>query len=184
MKTKSELRRHYLSVLSDLDHRTSIEERELYFNISLSQFFESRQGIWAAFQPLRTEPFILKALSSIKNVQFCFPKIQGETLEFVMSSQFQRNQLGFLEPVGGHSVGLLDIQGVLVPGLAFDRQGTRLGRGRAFYDKTLGRFKLIKAAVCYELQLHNENLPAEDHDVPMDFIITEKEIISARKERN
>ncbi len=184
MKTKSQLRGHYKSMLIDLDHRTSVEERELLFVDTLKLFFKNQRGLWAAFQPMKTEPLLLKALQSISHIQFCFPRIAGNVLEFVKAEKFQISALGFLEPVGGKVFRLQDLQGLLIPGLAFDRNGHRLGRGKAFYDKTLIGCQAIKAAVCYHQQLHQENLPAEDHDVRMDFVITEKEIIPASQERN
>ena len=60
---------------------------------------------------------------------------------------------------------------VLVPGLAFDRAGNRLGRGRGFYDRLLVETSGIKCGVSYDFQLL-EKIPAEPHDAKVNFILT------------
>jgi len=62
---------------------------------------------------------------------------------------------------------------ILVPGLAFDAQGRRLGRGGGFYDMLLGQSEIraTKLAAAFDLQIV-ENLPVADHDQPVDMIVT------------
>jgi 5-formyltetrahydrofolate cyclo-ligase len=66
----------------------------------------------------------------------------------------------------------------LIPGLAFDTSGRRLGRGRGYYDRLLGDrgFRAIKAGLCPEDRLLTE-IPIEPHDVLMDLIITGQRVI-------
>ena len=67
---------------------------------------------------------------------------------------------------------------IVLPGIAFDKKGQRVGYGKGFYDKCLhhleGQGKLV--AVCYDFQLV-EKIAGEPHDVKVDMIITEKRII-------
>jgi 5-formyltetrahydrofolate cyclo-ligase len=60
---------------------------------------------------------------------------------------------------------------VLVPGVAFDWHGHRLGRGKGFYDRILSAASGLKCGVAYDLQLV-ENIPVEPHDAPVNFIAT------------
>ena len=60
---------------------------------------------------------------------------------------------------------------ILVPGMAFDLDGHRLGRGRGFYDRILAEMSGIKCGVAYDFQLL-EKIPAEPHDAVVDFILT------------
>ena len=60
---------------------------------------------------------------------------------------------------------------VLIPGVAFDRHGHRLGRGRGFYDRLLKEISGIKCGIGYNHQLL-ENIPTEPHDAVMDFVVT------------
>jgi len=64
---------------------------------------------------------------------------------------------------------------LVIPGVAFDRRGGRLGHGHGYFDKLLSRVRAdaIKTAVCFECQLFDA-IPTLPHDVPMDWIVTEK----------
>lgn len=68
---------------------------------------------------------------------------------------------------------------VLVPGLAFDASGNRLGRGRGFYDRILATASGIKCGVAYDFQLL-EKIPVEPHDAKVDFIVTPKRCVKVK----
>ena len=70
---------------------------------------------------------------------------------------------------------------IIVPGVAFDIRGYRLGLGGGYYDRFLKKTSAKKIALAFDFQL-TENLPIEPHDMPVDFIITEKNFIEVRKE--
>ena len=66
---------------------------------------------------------------------------------------------------------------IFIPGLAFGRDMNRIGYGGGYYDTFLEKYTdITKAALCYDFQLF-KTLPCEEHDVKMDLIITEKEIV-------
>lgn len=69
---------------------------------------------------------------------------------------------------------------VLVPGLAFDESGRRLGRGAGYYDRFLAALSVAPIGVAFELQLVPE-VPAAAHDVPMSAIVTERRVIRVQK---
>jgi 5-formyltetrahydrofolate cyclo-ligase len=69
---------------------------------------------------------------------------------------------------------------VLVPGVAFDLQGNRLGRGQGFYDRLLKNTSGIKCGVGYDFQLL-EKIPAEPHDAKVNFILTPARCVKAGK---
>jgi 5-formyltetrahydrofolate cyclo-ligase len=64
----------------------------------------------------------------------------------------------------------------LVPGLAFDKTGNRLGRGLGFFDRLLRETTGARIALAYDFQVLNE-VPADAHDVRVDFIVTEKRVV-------
>lgn len=69
---------------------------------------------------------------------------------------------------------------VVVPGLAFDRSGQRIGSGAGFYDKWLAGWPLVpRVGVLFEVQLFGL-LPAEDHDEPVQWLVTESRAIRCR----
>jgi 5-formyltetrahydrofolate cyclo-ligase len=72
---------------------------------------------------------------------------------------------------------------IIIPGVAFDEKGNRLGRGRGYYDQFLSENKIvskIKIALAFEEQVIDK-IPSELHDIKMDFIITENKIIECNQ---
>tara|TARA_B100000959_G_scaffold228369_1_gene243652 strand:- start:679 stop:1278 length:600 start_codon:yes stop_codon:yes gene_type:complete len=72
---------------------------------------------------------------------------------------------------------------IVVPGLAFDKRGGRIGSGKGFYDKFLASVPSCKSviALAFEYQIVDE-ITLSSHDIPMDKIITENRIISCRED--
>ena len=60
---------------------------------------------------------------------------------------------------------------VIVPGIAFDKQNNRMGRGKAFYDGILNKLSGVKVGVCFRFQIV-ENVPTDEHDIKMNYVIT------------
>ncbi len=70
-----------------------------------------------------------------------------------------------------------DLSAVIVPGVAFDKYGNRLGYGAGYYDKFLTKNKyLLKIAICYAVQIYEGELPFSEHDIKMNYIITENNV--------
>lgn len=69
-----------------------------------------------------------------------------------------------------------EIDLAIIPGIAFDRKGHRIGYGKAYYDRLNKHLKCPKISLAYSFQIV-DNIPAQKHDIPVDVIITEKEII-------
>jgi 5-formyltetrahydrofolate cyclo-ligase len=81
-----------------------------------------------------------------------------------------RGPYGILEPTGECRDNIPPPDLIIVPGLAFDRQGNRLGRGKGFYDRFLSQQKGYKIGVCFNFQIF-PSLPVEAHDVAVDEVI-------------
>lgn len=77
-----------------------------------------------------------------------------------------------------------ELDAVMVPGVAFDSAGRRLGNGAGYYDRLLSKVRpeAVLAAVCYESQLLSE-VVTDAHDVDMDFVITEDAVYGGRGRR-
>ncbi|MGB4579562.1 MAG: 5-formyltetrahydrofolate cyclo-ligase, partial [Methanoculleus sp.] len=70
-----------------------------------------------------------------------------------------------------------DVQVVIIPMLAFDIEGNRLGYGAGYYDRFLSRYPHVtKIGAAFSCQ-QTENIPTDDNDVKMDYIVTEKGVI-------
>ena len=102
-----------------------------------------------------------------------YPGIRGDQAVFLESVGREPRQCGDRADRGSRP--RLDL--IIVPAVAFDRRGNRLGRGKGFYDRLLQKAKCPKIGIAYHFQLLDE-IPAEPHDIPMDKIITEQGILS------
>ena len=90
-------------------------------------------------------------------------------------------KFGVREPAAGCAEIPLDrFDLVLVPGMAFDLNGNRLGRGRGFYDRLLQSASGVKCGVCHDIQLL-ENILTEPHDARVDIILTPEKCVNARR---
>ena len=96
-------------------------------------------------------------------------------------SSLKRGHYNILEPDTSLCRRVQVYEGVcIVPGLAFDRGGRRLGFGKGYYDRFLEKGSFITAGLCYECCVFDE-IPHEDHDAVMDYLITEKGIIKQKE---
>lgn len=110
--------------------------------------------------------------------RFFLPRVNGVNLE-ILPYEETRLELGSFqieEPIGNDTADVDDIELMVIPAVAFDRKGNRLGRGKGFYDRLLANSKATKIGVGYEFQLL-DSIPVEPHDVTMDMVITQKTII-------
>jgi len=86
--------------------------------------------------------------------------------------EMRPGRFGVPEPAAGCPVILLNqLDLVLVPGVAFDLLGGRLGRGKGFYDRLLAQVRGHKCGVAYDLQIVS-SVPVEPHDIRVDSILT------------
>ena len=102
------------------------------------------------------------------------PKVYGEEMRFIYLtdlSKVAKGYSGIPEPVGDGPVADDPRALVLMPGLAFDRKGHRIGYGGGFYDKFLAREpEHPTIALCYDFQLLPE-LETEEFDIPVDTVL-------------
>lgn len=96
--------------------------------------------------------------------------------EITSFSQMEKTTFNMMEPKTENKIFLGNPDIILIPGVGFDTSLNRIGYGGGFYDKFLSKVKSHKIALAFECQII-PNLPAEDHDIKMDMIITEKRII-------
>jgi 5-formyltetrahydrofolate cyclo-ligase len=107
--------------------------------------------------------------------QLLLPVVVGEELElrlFQNKNELKIGSFGIAEPTGPLFTDYAKIDFVAVPGMAFDRNGHRLGRGKGYYDRLLPKLtNAYKAGICFPYQVVDE-VPVEPTDITMDGIIT------------
>jgi 5-formyltetrahydrofolate cyclo-ligase len=132
------------------------------------------------YAPLPDEPDISPLVSDPASAgkRFLYPRVVGDTLELYERTPFSlwiTGPYGLSEPdpESWIAVGPDAPDCALVPGLAFDARGYRLGRGKGYYDRLLGSplFRGIRIGVAWRRQII-DRVPAEEHDIPMDWLLT------------
>mgnify|MGYP004447358323 CR=1 FL=1 len=101
------------------------------------------------------------------------PKVDGDDLLIIKytGTNLVPGAFNILEPCGESvSPDIIDV--IVVPGVAFDRMGNRMGRGRGFYDRLLAATHATKIGVAFSCQIV-ESVPTDAHDIAMDFVVTD-----------
>lgn len=114
-------------------------------------------------------------------VPLCREKGEMEAKRIESLSELAVGKYGILEPhEDAEAVQPSELSLIVVPGLAFGRDFSRLGRGAGYYDRFLGKaVAATKIALCREVNLY-ETVPCEEHDRRVDIIVTEERIIKER----
>lgn len=124
---------------------------------------------------LQTRSFIGKWAS---RKHFYLPRVNGVNLDILPYDE-QRLALGSFhieEPTGNDTASIDDIELIVVPAVAYDRRGNRVGRGKGYYDRLLATTRATKVGVGYGFQMVDDEIPAEPHDVRVDIVITDEGI--------
>ncbi len=134
----------------------------------------------AIHNEVSTDEIVEQALDSDKAL--VFPRVSGEDLEFVViesPAELVSGAFGVKEPKGCNLVPVEKIDLVVVPGVAFDQRGHRLGYGRGYYDRALAKCqsRCVKVGFAYDSQLV-EKLPATDYDETLSVLITESQTLN------
>ncbi len=175
-------------IIKNITHFMSSISDDSYFSD-----FEARK--WGVYRSLGNEPNL--EMLWVKNnpkVNWCFPRVKDKiSMGFisVKTPSHKKNWVqgpfkGLLEPSSTANdcdevSDINHLKGCFIPALAFDKKGFRLGRGKGYYDRALENFIGIKVGVIYSIQLLNEDLPSEGHDICVDYILTEQQLIPIQK---
>ena len=171
-----------------------VKRKKYYFSIDSNFFkplidlikkkkFKKKPKISLYF-PTLNETNVLKILDNdyFKNFIFLLPVIERENnmnfYSWKKNDILSINKYGILEPIKTKRI-IPDI--ILVPLLAFDKNKNRLGYGKGFYDKFLNKYvkthqSILSVGIAFSFQKHH-NLPNNNKDFKLDFVITEKGIV-------
>ena len=123
-------------------------------------------------QEVRTVPMLEQALKDGKRV--AVPKCYGDEMRFIFMDDLSKVEKGYAnipEPIADEPVADDETALVLMPGLAFDKEGHRIGYGGGFYDRFLeDEPNHPTLALCYDFQLL-PHLDTESHDIPVDCVL-------------
>ena len=145
---------------------------ELFRRSDLYQQAQTIYGYLPYNQEVRTVPMLQQAILDGKRV--AVPKVYGDEMRFIYMddlSQVAEGYAGIPEPIADGPVADDPTALVLMPGLAFDREGRRIGYGGGFYDRFLSEeSRHPTVALCYEFQMV-EQVPTEEFDKRVDCVL-------------
>lgn len=113
---------------------------------------------------------------------FFLPRVNGVNLDILPydRSSLRLGAFQIEEPQGDDTINVDEIEMIIVPGVAYDKTGNRVGRGKGYYDRLLSATKALKVGMAYDFQIVDE-IDAEPHDVKVDIVITDKNIYKSRR---
>lgn len=164
------LKQHY--TIEDLQHFSTL----LWNKIEEASFFREASVIllyWSLPDEVSTHDFIRKwsktktiILPSISGADLILKQYQGE--ENLIAGE----GLGIPEPQGEVYPFSGNIDLIFAPGMAFDRNKNRLGRGKGYYDRLLEHYRCTKVGVCFHFQLFDK-IPVDLYDQKMNFVVSD-----------
>lgn len=187
-KEKASLRKTALERRKEI----SKEQKALWDKTICEHFFESfdltdvKRALCYNSLPLEVDTSKIAKRLLEKGVKLYFPKTDEngnmEFYEVCEDTRFVEGFKGVREPDGKTEKFSGDDGLCIVPGLCFEKNGKRLGYGAGFYDRFLSCKKLKKIALAYDCFTETE-VPCSQNDVRMDYIITERGVITCAESR-
>ena len=179
MGSKKEIREEIKRIKKSLTSR-ELKEKSIRIvnNIEALDSFRSAKTV-LMFYPLPDEPDLTPLIQGyLETKRIILPGVDGDNIilrQFSGSSQMHIGAFGIKEPDNKVLVDTNSIDLVIVPGVAFDKKGNRIGRGKGYYDKLLSdkHFKAIMKIGCaFGFQII-DSVPMECHDIKIDGVVCE-----------
>lgn len=175
MEGKRDVRQQMLEKRDGLDAREiAVRSKRIQDFLLNSKEFGSAKVVGAYYSfgsEVKTDLIIQKAKALGKKV--ALPSVEGERLAFYELSSGKylvKGRFGIIEPLPYGPVDKIDL--LVVPGIAFDKKGYRLGYGKGYYDKFLAKKEVFSVGLAYSFQLI-DSLPSGEYDKRMHAIATE-----------
>jgi 5-formyltetrahydrofolate cyclo-ligase len=186
---KAQLRHELKSRLVELtDKQRSDQSKIACQNLINTEQFQQAAVIMVFLSlphEVDTTPIILHAWQQEKAV--AVPKVSWQQRHMIpveitsLETGLSTGEGGLQNPVTGVPTPIEDIDIVITPGMAFDKNGNRLGRGGAYYDRFFGskQLKAVKFGFAFSQQIV-DSVPVHEHDMAVDFLVTDKGVIQCK----
>ena len=172
MCSKEEIRKSIRQKKKLLSSEDKLQASELVFKqlFQLEQWKKANRVL--SYHSLPDELQTIEYLDKMLSKELFLPKVDGDTLKIVAydKSRLITGAYNILEPDDDNYFPVEDIELIIIPGVAFDKQKNRLGRGKGYYDKLLSNTDAFKIGICYDFQLVDE-ISTDAHDIKMDIVI-------------
>ena len=193
ISNKAELRSRFKSVRNSVtgsERKTKQDKinNNFYEFLNLLNITGGNIFIYKSFASEVETGEIIKNLSDI-GYKILIPKcnVSDETMTATVYNPTKKqtvNEYGITEMKNSdYADDKIDL--IIAPGICFDRFGSRIGFGKGYYDKFINSlaYKPIVVAICFSEQIFDGEIPRDEHDCIMDYIITDKEIIYTKEKK-
>jgi len=174
-----------VQILANRSENLASQTKDLFAKSLLEHAIKQNLVIIGCYLSFGSEPatdsFI--ELAKAEGVEVACPRIasDGQMVMAILESETRPSELGFREPTG-KVVGPRDLDMIIVPALAIDYKGQRLGRGAGYFDRYLEQYKGPAVGLVYDAEFLPE-VPSQTHDAPVSHVVTQSRIISIPFER-
>ena len=180
---KNKIRQEILKKRNNLSTEEVEKKSDLIIQ-NLEKFIKNAKNIMI-FMDMKNEVRITKLMKLYPEKSFFIPKITDSKNREMKINKYEGNELvlqkfGYYESSSSdfYNENILDI--VIVPAVVFDLEKNRIGFGGGYYDTFLKKIrrenkKVLFIGICYDFQII-EKVPAEEHDVVLDFVVSESRI--------
>ncbi len=183
---KDDMRKHYKSIRAGMSGGDRAIKSRIVAQLFLSSDIYQKAKVFMLYMPLSNETdtrdIIKSALADGKKVVLpVTDRKSGIITPVYIDSKtvYVKGSLSISEPESGEVADVEEIDVFVVPGIAFDRKGGRIGFGKGCYDRLLKDAHGIKIGYCYDFQVCDE-VCKDTNDVCMDCLLTEKGMIKCR----
>ena len=180
---KNKIRQEILKTRNNLSTEEVEKKSDLIIQ-NLEKFIKNAENIMI-FMDMKNEVRITKLMELYPEKSFFIPKITDSKNREMKINRYNENELvlhkfGYYESSSSdfYTENILNI--VIVPAVVFDLEKNRIGFGGGYYDTFLKKIreenkKILFIGICYDFQII-EKVPAEEHDVVLDFVVSESRI--------
>ncbi|MDU6743621.1 5-formyltetrahydrofolate cyclo-ligase [Peptoniphilus harei] len=174
---KKELRKKYTKVRAEVEDKEG-KDKLIRKNLRELEIYKKAKSVFV-FISYKSEVDTRRIIEDIlaDGKKLLVPLVKGSEMiavEVKGIDDLEPNKMGILEPKSGQEV--TDVDLTITPGLAFDKNGYRLGYGGGYYDKFFAKVDTIRMGIGYSDQ-YVESLVHEDYDKALEYLLTEEGLI-------
>lgn len=167
-------------LLKDDINEKSVKATKIFLESNIYKTANTIMLYYPLGNEMDTSYIFKSAIDDGKTVAFPITDIKTNELTAIVAdsdTQFSKGEYKIFEPESDNAIDKDKIDVVIVPGIAFDKNGNRIGFGKGCYDRFLKDTNAIKIGFGYEFQMTNEIL-ADSFDVCMDYLICENGLVN------
>ena len=167
--------------------RSEVIEKSYAISLSIleSDFYKKARSVML-YMPIGNEvsTSLIKADAEENKKRLYYPVTSENTKEIKAyrvkeKTEFKKGGFSIPEPKNAKLASSEEIDLIIVPGVAFSKNGARVGFGKGCYDRFLKNMKATKVGICYELQIF-DGIQEDENDIRVDYVVTENGVIKCK----